>query len=282
MKIYLDCIPCFFRQALSMARIATEDESIHKKVIDRISDEVKKFPLDATSPEMSYIINRVIRAQTNNADIYKALKHEFNQKALAYYPQLRKEIDEAEDPLLMAVRFAVAGNIIDFGPDHAFDFDEELEASRTREFAIFDFDKFKEAYNQAEEILYIGDNTGEIVFDRLLIETLNKPTTFVVRSGPILNDSTREDALEVGIDKIATIIENGSEAPGILFDKVTDEFMEHFNKAQLIISKGMGNFETLSERPDRPIFFMLRAKCDMVAKHLGVNLGDTILKTYIN
>lgn len=282
MKAYLDCIPCFFRQALTMSRIATDDISTQKTIMNDVAAAVQNFPLDATSPEMSYIINNVIKKHTQNADLYKELKHEYNQKAMAYYPQLRKEIDESEDPLLMAVRFAIAGNIIDFGPNHSFDFDKELEASRTREFAIFDFEKFKKALDETDEILYVGDNTGEIVFDRLLIETMHKPTVFVVRSGPILNDNTIEDAKEVGIDKIATVIENGCEAPGILFDKATNEFMEHFNKAKLIISKGMGNFETLTECPDRPIFFMLRAKCDMVANHLGVNFGDIILKTYNN
>ncbi len=265
-----------------MSRMATEDETKHKTILDYITDEVKTFPLEATSPEMAYTINKVVQEHTNNPDIYKTLKHEFNQRALAYYPQLRKEIDASDNPLLTAVRFAIAGNIIDFGPDHAFDFDKELEASRNRDFAIFDFDKFREALENTNEILYIGDNTGEIVFDRLLIETMNKPVIFVVRSGPILNDAIREDAIEAGIDKVATIIENGCAAPGIIFDKATDEFLEHFEKAELIISKGMGNFETLSERPDRPIFYMLRAKCQMVARHLGVKLGDVILKTYTN
>lgn len=280
MKTYLDCIPCFFRQALEISRLATEDEAKHKQILDMVAQKVQTLSLDANPPQIAYTIHQAVIKLADHPDLYLEQKHLYNQKAMSWYPTLKKEIEEADDPLLLAIRFAIMGNIIDFGPNHIFDMDKELEESRTRPFGLFDYDAFKKVLEETEEILYIGDNTGEIVFDKLLIEILNKPVVFVVRGGPVLNDATREDAAEVGLDKVATIIDNGIAAPGILLDKASPEFLEHYNKAGMIISKGMGNFETLSDEK-KPIFFMLRAKCQMVANHLNVQVGDVVLKTYM-
>ncbi len=279
MKTYLDCIPCFFRQALEISRLATEDEAKHKQILDMVAQKVQNLSLDANPPQIAYTIHEAVKKLTDQPDLYQKQKHLYNQKAMSWYPALKKEIEQADDPLLLAIRFSIMGNIIDFGPNHIFDLEKELEESRTRPFGIFDYEAFKNALDETDEILYIGDNTGEIVFDKLLVEVLKKPVVFVVRGGPVLNDATREDAVEVGLDKVATIIDNGIAAPGILLDKASPEFLEHYHKAGMIISKGMGNFETLSDEK-KPIFFMLRAKCLMVARHLNVEVGDVVLKTY--
>jgi len=277
MRTYLECIPCFFRQALEAAQMVTNDESKQKAVLDAVAKKIPEFPMDATPPEMGITIHSAVKKAANHTDPYLHLKNIYNEKALSIYPALKEEVKRAEDPLLLAIRFAIAGNVIDFGPTSNFDFDRELEEIRTRPFAIFDYEKFKKALSETEEVLYLGDNAGEIVFDRLLIETIRKPTVYVVRGEPIINDVTVEDAKKVGIDKIATVITNGSGAPGTILRLCSEEFLSHYQKAGLIISKGQGNYETLSDEK-RSIFFLLKAKCPVIARHLGVKTGDIVLK----
>jgi len=278
MRTYLECIPCFFRQALEAAQMVTNDETKQKAVLDAVARKIPEFPMDATPPEMGIIIHDAVKKAANHADPYRHLKDIYNKKALSLYPVLREEVECAEDPLLLAIRFAIAGNVIDFGPTSNFDFDKELEEIRTRPFALFDYEKFKKALEGTEEVLYLGDNAGEIVFDKLLIETIKKPTVYVVRGEPIINDVTVEDAEKVGINKIARVITNGSGAPGTILRLCSEEFLSHYQKARLIISKGQGNYETLSDEK-KPIFFLLKAKCPVIARHLRVKTGDIVLKT---
>ncbi len=278
MRTYLECIPCFFRQALEAAQMVTNDETKQKAVLDAVARKIPEFPMDATPPEMGIIIHDAVKKAANHTDPYRHLKDIYNKKALSLYQVLREEVECAEDPLLLAIRFAIAGNVIDFGPTSNFDFDRELEEIRTRPFALFDYEEFKKALEETEEVLYLGDNAGEIVFDKLLIETIKKPTVYVVRGEPIINDVTVEDAEKVGINKIARVITNGSGAPGTILRFCAEEFLSHYQKARLIISKGQGNYETLSDEK-RPIFFLLKAKCPVIARHLGVKTGDIVLKT---
>jgi uncharacterized protein with ATP-grasp and redox domains len=281
MKTYLDCIPCFFRQALEAARMVTNDPKKQKEVIDEIARIIPDLSFDASPPEMGHIIYNTAKKAANHTDPYKHLKALYNQKALSLYPKLKQEINNAPDPLVHAIRLAIAGNIIDFGPNVRFDLTQELEESRTRPFAIFDYDAFQKILKETAEILYLGDNAGEIVFDKLLIETLKKPTLYVVRGEPIINDVTMKDAKEVGLDKVAKVISNGSGAPGTVLRLCSEEFHHHFRKAKLIIAKGQGNYETLSEEK-MPIFFMLKVKCPVIAQHLNVEVGDIVFKGNVN
>jgi hypothetical protein len=277
MKTYLDCIPCFFRQALEAARMVTDDEAKQKEILDGVARKIPSISPESTPPEMGHTIYGAAKRVANHNDPYKHLKDLYNRKALEMYPSLREEIRHAEDPLLLAIRFAIAGNVIDFGPDADFDIEKELEENRTRSFAIFDYESFENALNAASDVLYIGDNAGEIVFDKLLIEALKKPTVFVVRGEPIINDATMEDARDVGMGEAATVISSGCGAPGTVLRECSDEFMEYYEKAGLVISKGQGNYETLSGEK-RPIFFLLKAKCPVIARDLGVEVGSIVLK----
>jgi hypothetical protein len=143
--------------------------------------------------------------------------------------------------------------------------------------AICHLDSFVSTLSSAKSILYLGDNAGESVFDKILIEAMQKPVTYVVREHPVINDVTMEDALASGIQEVASIISSGSDAPGILLNDCSDEFRHAFENADMIISKGQGNYETLSETT-RPVFFLLKAKCHVIAHHLGVNENDIVLK----
>jgi uncharacterized protein with ATP-grasp and redox domains len=181
----------------------------------------------------------------------------------------------------LAAKFAVAGNVIDFGVASQFDLGAELDrVVDSGAFGRWQENDFFSALKDAEWLLYLGDNTGETVMDRLFIETITKETgtsvTYVVREAPIINDAILEDALAAGLDGCAEIVSSGCSAPGTVLDLCSSQFLDLFHKAPLIVSKGQGNYETLSD-VKAPIFFFLKAKCSVIADHLGVQLGDLVL-----
>jgi uncharacterized protein with ATP-grasp and redox domains len=277
LKTYLECIPCFLRQALDAAKLAGTDKVTQKKVLDEVSRRLPGFSLDVTPPEIARTVYGIVEDYTGGKDAYKKVKQKSNEMALELYPVLKKQIDGASEVLLSAVRLAVAGNVIDYGVPHSFDIEEEIEECLEKEFAVFDFEQFREAVKGARNVLYILDNAGEIVFDKILVEELEQDVVCAVRGRPIINDVTMEDALEVGLDKVANVISSGSDIPGTVPSICEEEFLNYYNKADLIISKGQGNFETLADEA-KPIFFIFKAKCPVVANHIGCSVGDIILK----
>ena len=277
MKTYLDCLPCFLSQALRAARIATDNEKKVKNVLDEVGMMLKDIPIESTPPETGRLIYKKIREITENYDPYRAIKKESTKKALSLYPVLKDLVEKSNDRLLTAIRIATAGNVIDFGVNKDFDLIKEIEEVIDKDFAAFDFREFKERLDKTDEILYIGDNAGECVFDRVLIEEIEKPVTYAVRDVPVINDALYEDAVEAGLDRITTIISSGTDAPGTILKTCNAEFMKNYDNAKFIISKGQGNFEVLSDEK-RPIFFLLKAKCRVIANDLGINEGDFLLK----
>ncbi|MEA2032039.1 MAG: ARMT1-like domain-containing protein [Euryarchaeota archaeon] len=277
MRTYLDCIPCFFNQALRAGRIATGDETKLKKLLDEIGTMLSDIPLESTPPETGMLIYEKVREITGVFDPYKELKRESTEKALALYDSLKHKVERAKDRLLTAIRIAIAGNVIDFGVNRKFNIGEEIDKVLKQDFAIFDYDKFKHYSDKNNEILYIGDNAGESVFDRILIEEMKKPAIYVVRAMPVINDVTYEDAVQAGIDKIASILSSGTSAPGTVLETCNAEFKEIYKKSKFAISKGQGNYEGLSDE-NHPVFFLLKAKCWVIADDIGVNEGDIVLK----
>ncbi len=277
MKSYLDCIPCFFEQALRAGRIATDDEQVLKQLMDELGKRLHQISLDNTPPETGRLIYRIVREITGNSDPFQELKHQSTREALALYPSLKRTIEESDDSLLTAIRIAIAGNVIDFGASATFDIETAIKEALENDFAICDYSAFKDKLAETEEILYIGDNAGETVFDRLLIEQMNKPVTYVVREKPVINDATIEDAVQAGIDQVATIVSSGTDAPGAVLNTCSPEFREMLNQSTFTIAKGQGNYEGLSSE-DYSIFFLLKAKCQIIANDIGVIKGDIILK----
>ena len=277
MKTYLDCFPCFLNQALRAARMATSDERRIKKVIDDVGMMLQDISLDSTPPESGRLIYKKVHEITGNPDPYREIKGQSTREALVLYPHLKNLVEKSDDRLLTAIRIAIAGNVIDFGPNRPFDLKNEIDVNLTKDFGICDYDIFKNALNNSSEVLYIGDNAGECVFDRILVETLNKPVTYVVREKPIINDATLEDALAAGMDKVAVLMSSGTDAPGTLLQTCSEAFTNVYHGAELIISKGQGNYEALSNQKES-IFFLLKAKCWVIADHLGLKEGDIVLK----
>jgi len=277
MKTYLDCYPCFLRQALSAARRAAASDDQQRQILLDTMEELASFPADATPPQMAFCIHQKIRQQTHISDPYRQAKDEATQQALALHPRLKERISQSSEPLETALRIAIAGNIIDLGVAESYDLEATLERVLRQGLAIDDLDAFRTALMENRPILYLADNAGETVFDRVLIETLDQSVTYVVKASPIINDATREDAVSAGIDQLAEIIDNGSDAPGTLLDQCSQPFRDRFALAKLIIAKGQANYESLSGNP-APLFFLLQAKCSVIARDLGVDEGSIVLK----
>nr|MBC8486835.1 DUF89 family protein [Bacteroidota bacterium] len=246
MKTYLDCIPCFIEQALRAGRIATNNETKIKELLDSVCSMMKDIPMNNTPPETGNIIYRKVREITGVTDPYKKIKKTNIEEALSIYPNLKKIVNDSDNSLLTAVRLAIAGNVIDFGPNKKFDLNESVRHILKQDFAVLHFSEFIKQIEKAESILFIGDNAGESVFDKILIEEIGKPVVYVVRDVPVINDVTRENAIDSGLNEVAEIISSGTTAPGTILDLCNDDFLKRFNNAEIVISKGQGNYEGLS------------------------------------
>ena len=281
MKSHLECLPCFCRQTLEAVRFVTEDVAVQERALRSVLEAASKMDLRVSPVEMGRYIHYLIRDLTGNDDPYHSVKGQFNRSALDLYPALRKKVLEAPDPLDTAVRLAIAGNIIDFGVTGTLQVENVTQAINSAlsvPLVGSGIEGFRRAVESAREILYLGDNTGEIVFDRLLLEQLPKEkVTFVVKARPIINDATREDAEATGVTELVKVIDNGDDAPGTVLEKCSAEFRRRFDRADLIIAKGQGNYESLSEEP-RPIFFLLMAKCAVIAEDIGCKIGSLVLR----
>jgi uncharacterized protein with ATP-grasp and redox domains len=277
MKTYLDCYPCFLRQTLDAARMAGADERQQKALLNRVLDLLRRVEPSSTPPEIGDQVHRIVRREVGNSDPYRVAKEAGTRRALALYPRLKTLVAESHDPLGTAVRLSIAGNIIDFGPDLEYDLWGTVERVLAQPFAVDDGATFREALSRVGQMLYLADNAGETVFDRVLIEVLNVPVVYVVKGGPILNDATREDALAAGLGQVAEIVDTGLDASGTILPRCSAEFWQLYDKAEMVIAKGQANYETLSEEGIK-IFFLLQTKCQVIARDVGVPVGSIVLK----
>lgn len=281
MKTYLDCYPCFVRQALDAARFAGAGEAQQLQVLRDTLAVIQDLDPAITPPEIGDRIHRQVRKMVDNVDPYKQVKDAATDEALRLLPTLRAGIADAEDPLEMAFRMAIAGNIIDFGYRPDYDLCATIEEVMTRDLAVNDVPALRTALHSVWEagdgVLYLADNAGETVFDRALIETLAIPVTYVVKGGPVLNDAVWEDAARAGIQAVATLVDTGADTPGTILSRTSEAFRRRFETAKVIIAKGQANYETLSPGDPR-MFFVLKAKCPVIARDLGVETGGLVVK----
>ena len=292
MRTYLDCIPCFFRQALEGSRIARATLKQQKQIIDEFARKIPQISLEASPPEIARIGYKLLRIVSFSTDPYYAVKQKSNRCALRLLGRLKGKVSRSKDNLLAAVELAIAGNIIDFGAKNNLNIKEELkrilaeESKFIHKQSIFHYKEFKLALRKAGDILYLADNAGEVVFDRVLIEEIKKEYPdkniyYAVKEKPVINDALFEDAKVCGINKTAQVISNGTDAPGTLLAFCSKEFKQIFKSADIIISKGQGNFESLSSEK-RPIFFLFMVKCPVVAKETGCKMGSIVLFYNLN
>lgn len=277
MKLKLDCIPCMVRHALDVARMVTDDENEQLRLLAGIANLIPKLNRNQTGPEVARTVYRTIASQTGISDPYRKVKDEHIRSALRLYPDLKGLVSTSDDQIYAALMISAIGNIIDPVAVKNIDINPTLLTSSRHKMAICDYEEFRSALTGARTLLLIGDNAGETVFDRLLIETLEGiHVIYAVRESPIINDATLEDAEKSGLCTVAEVISSGCTTPGTLLSECSEQFRSVFAKADVVISKGQGNYETLTDTLARPVFFLLKAKCEIMAQQLGVEVGDLV------
>jgi len=280
MQTAIECIPCFVRQAEEAVALATGDSAKREKILRQILHALAEADWAGSPPAIAQRLHRIIRRETGESDPYREVKDRMNSLALEALPCCAESISRATDPCEAAVRVAVAGNLLDSGakiqiqPENL----PHLLATLWERPLAGDPHELFRAAEKAERILYLADNAGEIVFDRLLLNFLPmEKVTLVVRGRPVLNDALRGDAEVAGFAGLIPVIDNGSDAPGTVLEDCSEEFRRHFAQADLIISKGQGNYETLSA-VHAPIFFLFTVKCPIVAAQIGEPTGTMVVK----
>jgi len=269
MKAQPECHLCFQRQARVAIELAGMNPQAGEKLLSEINQQLMTTSLAINPAITASHLHAMIRECSGSVDPYREKKQEATAHALVLYPQLKQLIDNSPDPIDAAIRLAIAGNIIDLGVADSYNLEASIERVLSLQPAIDHLPQLRKALEHADNILYLADNAGETVMDRLLIETLDKPVTLVVKGGPAVNDATLDDASAAGLDKVCEVIDNGAAAMGTLLDQCSESFCHRFAVADLVIAKGMANFESLhGSRPN--MFFLLQAKCAVVAAHLGV------------
>ncbi len=273
MEATLDCLECIARQALRAARLATDDEQRQRRVLNEAVAAIPAMDMRRSPAALSLVVYEAAKRHSGNPDPYRELKYEQNALALSIEADMRCLIRQAKDPLDAALRLAAAGNVIDLGTMRV----EEIDIHATVEqvmregFAVDHSKAFKDSLGRCNDLLYLLDNAGEIVFDKILIEELAKHTrvTAVVKAGPIINDALVEDAKQVGLTELCTLIDNGGAFVGSPLDLVPGHFLERMRRADMIVGKGQGNYETVDAFPG-DVFLILRAKCRVIAEHMRV------------
>ncbi|ENN96165.1 hypothetical protein J422_03883 [Methanocaldococcus villosus KIN24-T80] len=287
MKIKPECAICIVRQVVDASKEITDIEEKQFYLIKETLKVIQEVYSPSTVPAwMGTVVHRYLKKISGCKDPYKRLKEKANDVALKYLKYAKEfcNVDNDLERLKRKIILSIAGNVIDYGA-YSKDINVEEMLKKTLDEGL----KIDHTLNLMEDlknnkinnVLYICDNAGEIVFDKLLIDEIKsygKNVVAVVKGEPILNDATLEDAKIAGIENVIT---TGSDVIGVILEECSREFLDHFNKADIIISKGMGNYESLTEyKLDKPIYFILKAKCKPVADHLGVNVGDNVCKKF--
>ena len=286
MRTNLYCFPCFLRQALDAVKMVTQDERIQRKTLNAVFSILSNVSVHTTPVEIAHLVHLRVKSITGDYDPYKEVKKKQNELALKYESTLSAQIAEMSDPLKAAMMFSAAGNAIDLAPNCSIpDIYKRYMEMISKGFAWDDYELFLKKLARSKSLLYLGDNAGEIVWDKILIEELvenfNMEIIYAVRGFPILNDATMEDAHFVGMDKLVKVISNGFDAPGTLLDRCSEEFLKKYQKSDLILSRDRETMNRSVKR-HRPIFFLLNVKCPVIAEDIHCNVGDIVLKSQSN
>jgi damage-control phosphatase, subfamily I len=271
------CYSCFLKTYERLFKKFKVNQ-LNQRIFLDFFDQAVSSKGNLSSPEMQNLLNRQFCDLIGIPDPFLEEKAMSNRVSMGLYSEWKVKVASSSDPFEMALKLAIAGNIMDYGAGNSFSIHKTIKTVFQSAFAIDHSSLLKERTESARKILYLGDNAGEIVFDKLFIETINHPNLiYAVKGGPVLNDVTMIDAQEVGMHKIAKVISNGYDSPSTVLDRCSDEFRDVFYSSDLIISKGQGNLEGLINAADKRIFFLLMAKCDLIAELLKVEKGSFIV-----
>jgi len=279
---YLDCFPCFLRQALETARLSTPDENLQSLVLDRVMGVLRHMDHRNPPPVIAGVVYEAIKEVTHCTDPYQELKKKSDEIALELYPWAKEKVRASREPLKTAMCLACAANVVDFGIGKPFDLKRNLDEILRKGPDIDGRDGLIEALGRSKRLLYAGDNAGEIVLDKLLVEEIKASfpgleIQFAVRGAPVINDVTLIDAHRIGMGDAARVISTGSGMPGVCLQACSAGFLENYERADIVIAKGQGNYEALSSEVNKEIFFLLKAKCPVIARELGVPVGSYII-----
>ena len=278
MKTYFDCFTCFLRQALSAARLSGADETQQHSILQHTLSLLQNIPPGANPPEIGYQVHQIVSDIVGTEDPYRATKKLSTNQALKLYPKLKTLVQQSDDPLALAIRLSIAGNIIDFGvSEQIADLWETVERVILQPYAIDDVAAFKACLKIADHVLYLADNAGETVFDRVLVEILPIPVVYAVKSSPFVNDAIMQDALAAGLDTCTTLISNGAQAAGTVLSLCSETFRRQFEDAPMIIAKGQANYETLSDAGAK-VFCLLQVKCPIIGLDLNVPVCSIVAR----
>ena len=277
MRTSLICYPCMVRQAVSVLQYHEIDPISQFTAIKKVLDYLAEADERLSPSESAGETNRIIREVTGIDDFYLDEKQTSHALAMSYLEDLRTLAKQGNDPLEQALKISAAGNVIDVIHVDDYHLWDEVTTTVAGDLEGGGLEAFRERLEGASHLLILADNVGETVFDRVFIETLSIPVIYSVKSGPILNDATREDAEAAGLEQVAQIIENGTRSPGTVLSKTSPDFKELFERSTLVLSKGQANYETMDEQGDK-VFFLLRIKCPLLSEKLNAPLGTLVLK----
>ena len=287
MKTSLMCMECNIKQIIKISKMLNIDSEKQEIAAKRMFKGLSKISFNLTNPEILGTITwPIITEVFNNNNPYKEIKETYNNLLYNMYDDFKQQIDKSFDKIDLALKLAVIGNVIDFGARHEFSEEDVLERTRnvdTLTFKIDDSESLKNQLKTAKRLLYIGDNCGEIVLDKLFIETIKKEYPdleiyFGVREAPVLNDVTKEDAYQVKMEEVAKIISSGVAYPGTVISASSKEFLDIYNSSDIVIAKGQGNYESLSDIKREGLFLILIVKCSYVAEDAHTEVMDYIIK----
>jgi uncharacterized protein with ATP-grasp and redox domains len=283
MNIDPACVECIINQSRRVAEAINADETLSQKITSTAISMSKDFSFTQNPPEVATPLYEKMAELAGKKDLYDEVKRLSTLKALSFVPHLENEIKNSSLPLFTATKVAVAGNVIDLAAEVEFDLHEELDKIFHTDFAVNDFALLQEKLSHASTLLYIADNAGEHIFDKIYIQTITAlfpklEITYMTRGTAIINDVTFEEAQEAGFEEICHLVSSGVNTPGFVYNRANKASQELFDCADVIITKGMGNYECLSDYGRKDLFFLLKVKCNVVARSLGKELGDIICK----
>jgi len=279
MNTQFECIPCMVNSYLRLAETGIIPESQQEAILRRLLKFLSKVDYNQSPPVLGCMMHRLIREVLQNPDPYQQIKEKYNSMLLELYASFVELVERSQDPFDTAMRLAIAGNVIDFGSQYQLEVMDTINRVMGAKLAIDDSKHLRYDLKHATTLLYIGDNCGEIVLDKLFMETINLPQMyFVVRDAPIINDVTFKDAKMAGMENVAKVITSGDDSPGAVWESSSREFKDHFINADVIISKGQGNLEGLIEVHHEKIYFLLVTKCELIAERIGTRKGEFVIK----